>query len=139
MALLLLGAVLLLSGVPSPHADGCKSDADCSLNGVCTPRSTGRSSGSGICVCDKGWDGGACSTLSLAPAIKTAGLQSRDNSLPTSSWGGFVDALPADDGGGGSYGMIAAQMVLHITYTPWEQRAFLALRVPATVALKGIV
>jgi hypothetical protein len=42
-------------------AAGCKTNKDCSLNGVCT---------SGACVCDAAWEGDKCQTLALLPAKK---------------------------------------------------------------------
>lgn len=117
MSVHLLGVVLL-----SQCTSGCKTDADCSLNGICRPPSSSSSSSS-TCACDDGWSGASCSCLAFGPATKSSGLQSKDNGLSTSSWGGAVHILPYTEGevggGGGAkpmYGMIAAQMVQKTIY-----------------------
>lgn len=70
---------------------GCKSDADCSLNGVCT---------SGQCACDPAWTGDSCATLNLLPTNKTSGYVNINVGSPpqnTSSWGGTVLYDEKDD------------------------------------------
>eukprot|EP01084_Bolivina_argentea_P259112 437098_1 len=44
----------------------CKSDLDCSLNGVCSTQT-------GNCTCDAGWSGYKCDNLTLLPATKSSG------------------------------------------------------------------
>jgi hypothetical protein len=61
----------------------CASDHDCSLAGACT---------AGTCVCDAGWTGTHCSTLSLEPAEPGSGIDAWSNG--TSSWGGVAVADP---------------------------------------------
>ena len=47
LLLMLIGTILSVLG--------CKTDLDCSLNGICTA--------AGACVCDKPWKGDACGVL----------------------------------------------------------------------------
>ena len=64
-------------------ARACATDRDCSLSGVCD---------AGVCVCDAGWRGAACSELNLAPADPLDGVIA----WPTSSWGGVAVRDPDD-------------------------------------------
>ena len=94
-AIMLLPAVAAgaAAGAPAGAApDGpdspCKSDWDCSLNGVCT---------SGKCGCDAEWSGSKCATLNLIPAAadpKTMGVATAypapADFNSTTSWGGSV-------------------------------------------------
>eukprot|EP01084_Bolivina_argentea_P173194 299981_1 len=64
----------------------CKSNIDCSLNGIC-------STNTGNCTCNKAWSGYHCQQLNLLPATKGNGYHiTNDNNSgkPTSSWGGAV-------------------------------------------------
>ena len=61
----------------------CKSDWDCSLNGVCD-KSTGR------CNCDPAWNGYKCGNMSFLPATNGTGYNMTDNGMHTSSWGGSI-------------------------------------------------
>jgi hypothetical protein len=66
---------------PSP-SKGCRTDLECSLNGVCN-------ADTGICHCDRPWTGDSCGLLGFAAAAK-------DPVLPTFtsqthfSWGGSI-------------------------------------------------
>lgn len=51
--------VLLLASLATLAQAACKTDIDCSLNGVC-------SASSGTCACDSPWSGIACDSLSFA-------------------------------------------------------------------------
>jgi hypothetical protein len=71
---------------------GCNTDEDCSLNGVC--KGKGRCS---KCVCDPGWFGDDCGRLDLAPATRGTGYNYTNVTLPdytskygNSSWGGQI-------------------------------------------------
>ena len=104
----------------------CKTDADCSLNGVCT---------SGACVCDPGWTtlmttGGSepgCGYLDLAPSpvsicgpgcVFHGGKGGVDKT--TTSWGGSVIREPAATANGDSkFFMFAAEMAQHCTLSKW--------------------
>ena len=55
----------------------CKTDLDCSLNGVCSPH--------GACSCDDGWIGSKCHQLDFLPVPVANGYDAEGN---TSSWGG---------------------------------------------------
>jgi hypothetical protein len=65
-----LGALLLVSSI---GVNGCKTVDDCNRVGQCS---------SGKCSCDPGWEGKACSVLTLGDARITI----HDNS--TWMWGG---------------------------------------------------
>jgi hypothetical protein len=100
----------------------CVTDADCSLNGVCT---------GGSCLCDDGWttypslklDGPDCGQLDLLPAASDTSFHGLDTNK--SSWGGSVLHLPtATDGVGGGGGkkkwtMFAAEMTRGCTLRHW--------------------
>lgn len=55
----------------------CKTDIDCSLNGVCN---------AGVCDCDAAWGGQRCEILQLMPAALNNGYKE----LGRASWGGSV-------------------------------------------------
>ncbi|CEL00422.1 hypothetical protein ASPCAL00024 [Aspergillus calidoustus] len=84
----------------------CKTDEDCSLNGICrrSPPARGSSpSRSKVCHCDAGWFGDDCGRLDLAPASKTNGYNHTTATDPThfgphgnSSWGGQILQDPDD-------------------------------------------
>ena len=98
---------------PPPPPPPCKSDEDCSLNGVCT---------AGACKCDPGWttlldaDGPWCGFLDFLPSPNSVcgpgcvfhGGAGGVDKL-TTSWGGSV--LPV----GGKYWMFAAEMANRCT------------------------
>lgn len=67
-------------------ANGCATDEDCSLNGVCH---TG-----GACACDAGWTGADCGVLDLRPAKRDGGYNRTAEG--TSSWGSRVIPDPED-------------------------------------------
>ncbi len=56
---------------------GCATDEDCGLLGDCV---------SGLCVCDLGWLGPACTTLNLLPAPVDSGLRQANSS----NWCGTI-------------------------------------------------
>lgn len=61
---------------------GCKSDSDCSLNGLCQH---------GKCACDPAWTGDHCQTLNIIAGNVTAGYRQINVGSPpqnSSSWGG---------------------------------------------------
>ena len=62
-------------------AYACKTDADCSLNGLCS---------GGSCVCDAAWGGAKCASFNVLPANKTTGYRQIEPQVPAniSSWGG---------------------------------------------------
>jgi hypothetical protein len=63
-------------------ASTCKSDFNCSYNGIC------KQSG---CLCDEGWSGTYCHQLKLGPATNSSGLQGLlYGPEKTSTWGGSV-------------------------------------------------
>jgi len=75
---------LLLVATALSAVAGCKTDMDCSLNGVCT---------SAACVCDKPWIGTACTTLAykVTPA---SGKNLYNNSDPRNTWNGPIVTGP---------------------------------------------
>ncbi|KAI9148377.1 Protein SERAC1 [Paramyrothecium foliicola] len=87
-------------------ASTCETDEDCSLNGLCKPKTSNCPSGKRPikeCVCDPGWFGEDCGRLDLAPALKTAGYN--QTLAPNvgdfgphgnASWGGRILQDPED-------------------------------------------
>jgi len=71
--------VALFYGVVA-SASACKSNSDCSLNGICT---------SGACVCDKPWKGVSCGTMGykVTPA---GGKNLYNTSDPRNTWNGPI-------------------------------------------------
>jgi hypothetical protein len=68
--------------VAAAPAASCKTDADCSLNGICH---------AGGCVCDVAWTGAQCEQLSLLPpASMTPAYPPASWKGNTTSWGGSV-------------------------------------------------
>ncbi|KAJ4375130.1 hypothetical protein N0V83_002214 [Neocucurbitaria cava] len=83
---LLISSVVTLALPAAP----CTNDEDCSLNGLCHPRSQ-------TCHCDPGWTGPSCSALDLSPATRGTGYNHTTYTDPTyyksygnSSWGGQI-------------------------------------------------
>ena len=93
----------------------CVTDADCSLNGVCT---------GGSCLCDDGWttypslklDGPDCGQLDLLPAASDTSFHGLDTNK--SSWGGSVLHLPVG-GVKKKWTMFAAEMTRGCTLRHW--------------------
>ena len=67
-------------------AAGCKTDLDCSLNGVCA---------AARCVCDPPWTGPACGVLGYAITPKS-GFNLYTDSDPRNTWNGAI--LQGTDG-----------------------------------------
>ena len=105
---------------PTPPPPPCKTDEDCSLNGVCT---------SGTCHCDPGWTtlpfgGPWCGFLDFLPsAISKCGPACAFHGgqggidMATTSWGGSV--LGPAQNVDGKYWMFAAEMAQHCTLGEW--------------------
>lgn len=74
-----------VSVVSVVNVHGCKTESDCSLNGLCT---------AGACRCDQPWSGPACATLDFEPA-PAGGMYGFGTPFHTSSWGGNA----VEDGG----------------------------------------
>ena len=81
---------LVISGIVTnhptpPNKNSCKTDMDCSLNGVCsleTPRT---------CVCDIAWTGSTCAQFDFVPGVRNSGYRNINIGGPynnLSSWGG---------------------------------------------------
>ena len=77
LALLLLTA----SGAGQESDRGCRTDADCSMLGVC-------SASSSTCRCSSGWHGQHCEQLNLAPVLPTGSGLDLLATNHTSTWGG---------------------------------------------------
>lgn len=91
LKLLTLAATAAICALPSAaasssHTSSCKTDHDCSLNGVCQR--------SGNCRCDAGWLGADCGVLDARPAKRSAGYNL--TSQGTSSWCSSVVRDPWD-------------------------------------------
>lgn len=92
-------------------AAACATDFDCAFNGVCA---------SARCSCEPAWQTtpGArfgCSTLSLLPASRGAGLHTVDGGSNTSSWGGSV----LRDEVTGVWHMFASELTAHCGISSW--------------------
>ncbi|KAK8872489.1 hypothetical protein PGQ11_003003 [Apiospora arundinis] len=80
--------IVFLALVSAAYA--CKTDDECSLNGICTP--------CGTCDCDPGWTSPDCGKLDLQPATRWTGYNHTNITLPdhystkggNSSWGGQI-------------------------------------------------
>ena len=72
------------------RAGGCKTAADCNLNGLCT---------AGMCSCDAPWTGSSCGALGYAPvpAPGPGGADIFNASDPANTWGGPIVG-PESDG-----------------------------------------
>ena len=95
-------------------AQGCASDWDCSLNGLCSD---------GACVCDVPWFGTSCEQLRMAPgvAVGVGGeplCAFRGGGNATSSWGGSVLHAPED----GLFYMWAARMTNECSLDQWQTK-----------------
>ena len=79
---------LLLTCLPTSHAEQyhCRTDDECSLNGLCDPATA-------LCACDPAWTGPDCGVLDRAPATRGSGYNLTANG--TSSWGGKPIRDPA--------------------------------------------
>jgi hypothetical protein len=82
----LLGAALQLSqllaaAASSAQSTACKSDVDCSFNGVC--------SSTGACQCDKPWTGPACGVLGYK-TTPASGRSLYPESDPRNTWNGAI-------------------------------------------------
>ena len=87
----------------------CRTNDDCSLNGVCSH---------GSCNCRPQWNGLRCETLVLRPATRGAGYRGVDGGANTSSWGGAV--LRSDDG---RYHMWVSEITEHCGIGTWAQNS----------------
>ncbi len=104
----------------SPPPPPCRTDEDCSLNGVCT---------SGTCHCDPGWTtlpfgGPWCGFLDFLPSpISKCGPACAFHGgeggidVATTSWGGSV--IGPSQNADGKYWMFAAEMAQHCTLGQW--------------------
>ena len=107
----MLVPTLLLSAAIAGAASSCTTAADCALNGACI---------NATCACDAAWETTAgarlgCSTLSLLPATRGAGLHTVDGGRNTSSWGGSV----LRDEATGTYHMFASEITQHCGIGSW--------------------
>jgi hypothetical protein len=103
----------------------CTTDAQCSLNGVCT---------SGTCACDTAWRSSPnssfdCSILNLLNPVRGAGFHTIENGRNMSSWGGSA----LRDENTGTYHMFASQMVNHCGIGCWTQNSHV-VRATSTTA-----
>lgn len=98
---------------------GCATDMDCNLNGLCNATS-------GQCVCDAAWGGRTCEQLQLLPAMPGQGTC--DPSLNgtatgyTTTWGGN----PLQDPATGTWHLFPAEMAQHCGMTAWGSQSQVA-------------
>ena len=90
----------------------CKSDIDCSFNGICNKQS-------GNCTCNPGWNGYKCGNLSLLPATYSSGYHMIDNGSNTSSWGGSIQYNKQKN----IYQMFVAEMYDHCGIDLWRRNS----------------
>eukprot|EP01065_Artemidia_motanka_P049776 TRINITY_DN8355_c0_g1_i1.p1 TRINITY_DN8355_c0_g1~~TRINITY_DN8355_c0_g1_i1.p1 ORF type:complete len:469 (+),score=131.64 TRINITY_DN8355_c0_g1_i1:70-1476(+) len=100
-------AVVAAAALPAAAlATVCKSNVDCSLNGVCQP--------DGNCLCSPPWSGGVCGVLQLLPVSFPQGYGMVPNET---TWGGNV----IEDGG--KYHLYAAAMTNHCPLQDWGKNS----------------
>eukprot|EP01084_Bolivina_argentea_P227851 384905_1 len=85
----------------------CKSDMNCSLNGLCDLNN-------GKCICRTGWSGIKCEILNLLPITKGTGYYDINNTYNMSSWGGSVIT---DENS--NYHMLLSQFDNHCGVNSW--------------------
>ncbi|KAI1819799.1 hypothetical protein F4861DRAFT_110044 [Xylaria intraflava] len=110
---LLVSLVVLVT--PS---QGCSTDEDCSLNGICSQEPQ-------ICICDAGWRAEDCSELDLYPAVRWTGYNHTNATDPdfyregagNSSWGGHIIQDPSDNK---LFHLITSQMAHGCGLSGWK-------------------
>ncbi|KAI1332333.1 hypothetical protein F5Y16DRAFT_420449 [Xylariaceae sp. FL0255] len=112
---------MLLASIILPFlfqfAQGCISDDDCNLNGLCSQNQT--------CICDAGWRGYDCGALDLYPATRWTGYNETNATGPNfykqgagnSSWGGQIIQDPLDKT---LFHLIVAQMLNGCGLSGWK-------------------
>eukprot|EP01064_Diplonema_japonicum_P007509 TRINITY_DN15134_c0_g1_i1.p1 TRINITY_DN15134_c0_g1~~TRINITY_DN15134_c0_g1_i1.p1 ORF type:complete len:386 (+),score=80.96 TRINITY_DN15134_c0_g1_i1:34-1191(+) len=96
----MLRAVIFLATAYMVHC--CTTDADCSLNGVCS---------SGQCDCDPAWGGADCGVLQLLPTPKANGMH-----VKSSTWGGSIHKDPVS----GKWYMFASEFINNCGLQNWS-------------------
>ncbi|RYP93202.1 hypothetical protein DL770_000677 [Monosporascus sp. CRB-9-2] len=84
-------SALITALVLAGDVQGCQTDDDCSLNGICSTYTN-------TCKCDPGWAGDDCGKLDLLPVTRYTGYNYTNVTLPdyysdqggNSSWGGQI-------------------------------------------------
>lgn len=107
----------------------CKTDEDCSFNGLCLQKSR-FDYGEKLCKCDPGWFGDDCGRLDLQPARKQNGYNhsadARDSSYlgpyGNSSWGGTVLQDPHDST---LFHLVASQFAAGCGLSGWRPFSFI--------------
>eukprot|EP00854_Cymbomonas_tetramitiformis_P012698 gene12698-15014_t len=106
------GVYALLCFFFTSAASGCKTDEDCSLNGVCdTVKYT--------CTCDSAWTGYKCELLNFLPTPKHGGYKYSDNPFNTSSWGGATSYDPETK----KWYMWVTEISKHCGIDSWESNS----------------
>jgi len=93
----IVSSLALLAIVATP-SEGCATDDDCNLNGICLGTEQ-------KCLCDAGWRAEDCSELDLYPAARWSGYNHTNATGPdfykegagNSSWGGHIIRDPTDE------------------------------------------
>ena len=97
-----------LAAVQCAAAAGCSTDADCQLNGVCSPPS-------GHCDCDAAWEGDDCGTLAFDGDGELAyGGPASD----VTSWGG---GPPVFDPAAGEWVLFVTEIGNHCGLDQWQK------------------
>lgn len=102
-------AVLGCCGATAASAVTCRTDFECSFNGVCN---------AGSCVCSPAWTGAYCHELNLLPAANDTGLNQLHSEPPISNWGAAV--LLGEDG---LYHMWASEIVNSCGVHAWNSNS----------------
>lgn len=110
---------LLLSALTAALALSCRTDEDCSLNGLCDTKTS-------ACACDAAWKGTACDALALidVPNDTLGRVWPPDGN--TSSWGANILFR------NGSWHMVVSEMAGHCGLHTWTHNSFLRHAVSRT-------
>lgn len=107
--MLLLGALVLQ--VIIGGAEACRTDLDCSLNGICSGWSWLKWQ-SGTCVCDLPWGGSSCEVLQILPVKFPQGYGMNPNAT---TWGGAALL----DEAAGNYHIFVSRMTNQCPLNKW--------------------
>ena len=88
---------------------GCQSELDCSLNGVCN---NGSNNNGSVCICDKPWKGPNCELLDVLPVKFPQGYGMTPN---TTTWGGGI----IHHGSGDTYHLFVSRMANDCLLEDW--------------------
>ncbi|KAL2846354.1 hypothetical protein BJY01DRAFT_263329 [Aspergillus pseudoustus] len=118
--------LLSVLSIALSQVQACRTDEDCSLNGICVH--TTRHGKQSACKCDTGWFGDDCARLDLAPATRWTGYNHTNATQPddwkangNSSWGGTIIQDPEDRG---LFHLFASQFEHGCGLSGWRPHSF---------------